>query len=102
MLSSNIVFRSSDGHVIYDLESKKIINKPKPINIQDHVWIGASVIILKGSTVCKNSIIGTASLVTKSFSEENIIIAGNPAKKVKENINWDRRYIRDSDDYFED
>jgi len=33
------------------------------------------------------------SVVTKPFEESNIILAGNPAKIVKRNINWDRRLI---------
>ena len=28
------------------------------------------------------------SIVTKSFNEENCVIAGNPAKIVKRNIEW--------------
>ena len=44
--------------------------------------------MLKDVTIPPNSIVGADSLVNKSFDRENIIIAGTPAKIVKENINW--------------
>ncbi len=31
LLSSNIVFRATDGHTIFDINTNKIINKPRPI-----------------------------------------------------------------------
>jgi acetyltransferase-like isoleucine patch superfamily enzyme len=100
MLSSNIVFRATDGHVVYDFITNKISNKTKPIEIGNHVWIGASVTIMKGSKVSDNSVLGTGSILTKKFEQENVVIAGNPAKIVKEGINWDRRHLKDFGDYF--
>ncbi len=46
------------------------------------------VSILKGATIFDNSIVAFGSIVTKSFTETNVIIAGIPAKIVKTNINW--------------
>jgi acetyltransferase-like isoleucine patch superfamily enzyme len=101
MLSSNITFRATDGHVIFDINSKKILNKSKPIKIGSRVWIGSGATILKGSRVLNDSIIATQAVVSKKFELPNIIIGGNPAKILKYNINWDRQYIRDSGEYFE-
>lgn len=53
------------------------------INIGDYVWIGAKSIILSGVTIGDNVVIGAGSVVTKSI-ESNSIVAGNPAKKIKE------------------
>lgn len=94
MLSSNIVFRATDGHVIYSINSRKVLNKAKPIFIGDNVWIGAGATILKGAHVSNDSIIGTMSVVSKKFEESNVAIAGNPAKIVKTGILWDRTYIK--------
>lgn len=90
MLSYNIMLRTSDAHAIYDINTKKQINIPADIEISDHVWIGTKVIILKGTKIPANSVIGANSLINKSFSEENCIIAGTPAKVIKNNINWVR------------
>ena len=77
-----------DYHTILD-KNGKIINHPRPIVIKDHVWICNGVKICKGVTIAENNIIGMGSVVTKSFSETNCVIAGNPAQIVKRNINWD-------------
>jgi glycosyltransferase involved in cell wall biosynthesis/acetyltransferase-like isoleucine patch superfamily enzyme len=61
-----------------------------PINIGNNVWICANVTILKGVTIPDNCIIAANSVVTNSFDEKNILIAGNPAKIIKRNVDWER------------
>ena len=56
---------------------------PKPIVIGKNVWIGANVTIVAGVTIGDNVIIGAGSIVTKDI-EKNIIVAGVPAKKIKD------------------
>lgn len=63
-------------------EHSKSIKVP-PITIGDNVWLGANVIILPGVKIGNGCIVGAGSVVTKTFEEENLIIAGNPAKIVK-------------------
>ena len=58
--------------------------KKRPIVIGEGCFIGANSIILKGTTLGKNVIVGAGSVVCGSFPD-NVIIAGNPAKIVKEN-----------------
>ncbi|MET3557615.1 maltose O-acetyltransferase [Streptococcus rupicaprae] len=55
----------------------------KPITIGNNVWIGGGVTILPGVTLGDNVVIGAGSVVTKSFDEDNIVLAGNPARIVK-------------------
>jgi acetyltransferase-like isoleucine patch superfamily enzyme len=57
--------------------------RPSPVTIGDDVWIGFSAIILKGVTIGKGSIIGAGSLVTEDIPE-NVIVAGNPAKIIRD------------------
>ena len=54
---------------------------PKPIIIEDNVWLGYGVIVLKGVTIGKNSLIGAGSVVVKSVSA-NSIAAGNPCRVI--------------------
>ena len=89
MFSTNVYFTTSDRHSILN-ESGKRINKPGDIIIKDHVWLGYSTTLLKGTTVAENCIVGANSVVTKSFLMPGCAIAGSPAKVVKENINWDK------------
>lgn len=92
MFSSDISLVTGDSHSILDEKGTRI-NSSRDIVIGNHVWIGKENTILKGVTVQDNSIIGAKSLVTKTFNEENVIIAGNPAKIIKTNINWNRERI---------
>ncbi len=51
------------------------------INIKNHVWIGANVIILKGVTIGEGAVVAAGAVVTKSIPS-NEIWAGVPAKKI--------------------
>lgn len=55
----------------------------KEIIIGNNCWIGMNSVILPGVKLANHIIVGAGSVVTKSFEEENIMIAGNPAKKIK-------------------
>lgn len=92
LFSDTITFRTGDSHSILDSDGKRI-NKAKDITIGDHVWIGQQVIVLKGSTVGADSIVGTGSLLTGKTYDSNSIIAGIPAKIVKQHVSWDPRTL---------
>ena len=54
-----------------------------PVKIEDDCWIGGGVLIMPSITVGRGSIIGAGSVVTKDV-DENTIVAGNPARKMKD------------------
>ena len=91
MFSWGINFRTSDGHTIIDNKTNKVINYGADINIGNHIWIGQCVTIFKGVIISDNSVIGASSLVNKTFTVPNCIIAGMPAKIIRRDINWDRK-----------
>lgn len=89
MFSSGCWIRNSDVHMIYD-ERQRRINESKSILIGDHVWIGQDTSILKGSSIGSGAIIGLGSIVAKKI-QSNSINVGNPVKRIKENVFWDRQ-----------
>jgi acetyltransferase-like isoleucine patch superfamily enzyme len=89
MFSEDIIARTGDSHSILNATGTRT-NVSKDIVIGNHVWIGQQVILGKGVCVPNNSIVGAGSVVTKQFMQDGIIIAGNPARLVKENISWTR------------
>lgn len=86
-ISWNCQFLDSDFHQL------KYAGKKEPglntINIGNHVWIGSSVFVYKGTIIPNGCVIAANSVVRGIFEEENTLIAGNPAKVVKKNISWD-------------
>lgn len=89
MFSSGINVWTTDFHPIYDLETNKRVNEEQDIIIGDHVWLGREIFISKGSIIPSGCVVGAKSFVNKAFTKENTIIAGIPAKVVKENIRWE-------------
>ena len=52
--------------------------------IGDNCWIASSCVILAGVVLGPRTVVGAGSVVTKSFPEGYCVIAGNPAKIVKQ------------------
>jgi len=91
MFSGNVEIWNSDTHLITDLNGN-FVSLPCPVTIGDHVWLGKASKILKNVTIGNNSIIGMSSVVTKDVPEHSIA-AGNPARIIKKQINWEKKYI---------
>lgn len=68
----------------------------KPVVIEDNVLIGANAVILEGVTVGKGAVVAAGSVVTKDV-EQNTVVAGIPAKvlKNKEDLNEEKYKILD-------
>ena len=81
-ISENVIIRDSDNHT---LSNQKCISAP--IIIGDNVWIGMNATILKGVTIGNGSVIAAGSVVTHDVPP-NSLVAGVPAKVIRENITW--------------
>lgn len=93
IFSSNITMTTEDGHPIYDIHSKKLLNKGGSFTVGNHVWLGYNTTVCKDVEIASNVIIGACSVVTKSIKEENCIAAGSPAKIVKRNVDFSKLLI---------
>ncbi|GHV12266.1 dehydrogenase [Fibrobacterales bacterium] len=58
-----------------------------PVCIKDHVWLCTSCTILPGVTIGEGSVVAANATVSKSMPPRSLI-AGTPAKVIKENIEW--------------
>lgn len=69
------------NHIIIPTKRRGLTTRE--IIIKRNAWIGAGVIILAGVTIGENSIVAAHSTVTKDVPA-NVIVAGSPAKIIKE------------------
>ena len=88
LFSSDIDIRNGDSHSLVRNGTRERINPSEPVVIGDHVWVGKGVTILKGTIVPDNCVVGAASLLCKPYKTANCVLAGVPAKEVKQDINW--------------
>lgn len=75
---ANTLITDSDWH----LDDPRSSN-PSKIVIENNVWLGVNVVVLKGVRIGLNSVIGANSVVTKDIPA-NVVAAGNPCKVIKE------------------
>ncbi|MBA3704397.1 MAG: acyltransferase [Bacteroidetes bacterium] len=85
-ISWGVTIIDTNHHKILSEESNT--NYGEGVTIGNHVWVGCNVTILKGTEIGDNSIIAAGSLVKGKYPK-NTMIAGNPAKVIKQNINWE-------------
>lgn len=88
-ISERVAMRDSDNHTIITVSDEKSCDKPvsASIVIQDHVWIGMNVTVLKGVTIGEGAIVAAGSVVNKDVPPHSLV-AGVPAKVVKTDVSW--------------
>ena len=87
LISWDTLIMDCDFHKIYD-EHDQVINEDSPVIIGNKVWIGCRCLILKGVSIADGAVVAASSTVNKTIDAASSIIAGSPAKMVKQNISW--------------
>jgi acetyltransferase-like isoleucine patch superfamily enzyme len=57
----------------------------EPIRIGRRCWLGMNCVILPGVQLGDHTIVGAGAVVTQSFPDGHVVLAGNPARVIKEN-----------------
>lgn len=86
LFSWGVEIQSNDMHSLIDLDTKEIINPGNFVEIGENVWLAKHVFINKNVKLADNISVGARSLVTKSCEENNVVLAGIPAKIIRRNV----------------
>ncbi len=89
MTGGDVSIRTTDWHKIFNEDGEQT-NLPSDVKIGNRVWLAQGVTVLKGVEICDDSVVGINSVATKKYKKSNVVIAGAPAKIVKEGITWQR------------
>jgi len=68
----------------HNLENFEQHDPSDPIYIGNFCWLSANCVILPGVILGHHVIVAAGAVVTKSFKENDIVIGGVPAKKIKD------------------
>lgn len=79
---ANTVITDSDWHGILPTQRSSKYAKSAPIVIEDDVWLGLNVVVLKGVTIGEGSVIAANSVVVGNVPP-CVIAGGNPCKVIK-------------------
>lgn len=84
-IAENVTIRDSDNHIVISNPNHE---KARPVRIGHHVWIGMNATILKGVTIGDGAIVAAGAVVTRDVPER-CLVAGVPARVIKENVEWE-------------
>ena len=80
-ISHEVTFMDADGH---EIGGKR---EPLPIVIEDNVWIGTRVTVLKGVHIHEGAVIAAGAVVTRDVPAR-CMVGGVPAKIIKKDVVW--------------
>lgn len=88
-LMSSFVKIATGNHKLLDVRNNENISNISSIEIGEHVWIGMGVNLLAGTIIGDHTVVGAATVLTKEVGD-HVTCAGNPARILRENIDWER------------
>lgn len=88
LLSEDIDIVTTDGHRIYDKDTCKWVSGNRSVFLGDHVWLGRSSSILKGSCISSGSMLGFGSVLAGRWIQSHAVAAGSPARVLAEDRIW--------------
>jgi len=91
MISTQVYLSLSDIHPIYDLATGDRVNPAASVTVGRHVWLGLRSMILKGASISDGSIVAAGAIVSGAVPS-NVIVAGIPARVVREGVEWRRDF----------
>lgn len=81
MMANGVYITDCDWHDVYNRTARS--ETVSPVHIGDNVWLGDHCTVLKGVSIGENSVVAAGAVVVRDVPA-NVVVAGNPARVVKE------------------
>ena len=78
-IAPEVLIMDSDFHDLHDQTQAGI---SQPIIVEDHVWIAARAIVLRGVRIGEHAVVAAGAVVTRDVPPYTVV-GGNPAKVIK-------------------
>lgn len=85
--STNTRLQSPDPYAVFDAKTQERLNPPRPIVIEDEVWLSDYVQIARGTTIGAGSVVNASSILSGDYPA-GALIAGRPGRVVRTGIRW--------------
>lgn len=96
VISRNVTLLVHDYSITRALKaidkSQGLVKVLENIEIGENSFVGASALLLPGTSIGKNVIVGGGAVV-KGMVDDNIVVAGNPAKKIRSIEEYARKWM---------
>lgn len=89
MIGRNVIVYDSDFHTLYNSQGIAA-NFPKPVTVQDHVWLTSNIIVQKGVTIGKDSLIAAYTTINRDVPPHSIVAGDSVGKVIKNQVSWGR------------
>lgn len=89
MFSWDVSLLDTDYHPIVNQDGV-VTNRPRPISIGNHVWIGCNNTILKGVSIADDIVVSSGNTIKTSLRKSNSIYGkkSDNITLLKESVTW--------------
>ncbi len=79
LIGTHVMILDNDFH---DLKQRDVFPAPRPVLLEDGVWLANHVLVLPGVTIGRGAAVGAGSVVTQDVPPRSLAV-GNPARVSK-------------------
>lgn len=89
MIGRNVIVYDSDFHTIYN-RNHIAANPPKPVIIEDHVWLTSNILVQKGVTIGSGALVTAFTTVNSNVPAAALFGGGSVGGVIRDQVEWCR------------
>jgi len=90
LIANGVWIRNYNMHALHDLTTGEAIGRPPTTTVLErHVWLGQDALLMSCERIGMGTIVGARALL-KGHAPPRVIMAGTPARVIRETVSWGR------------